>query len=341
MRLVLMGTGPFAVPAFEALRAAGYEIVNIITRPTPPVKSRNGPPENPVRRWAESHQLSVSDPDSINTAESIKLLQSFKAELFVVCDYGQILKPEALACAKLGGINLHGSLLPKYRGAAPVQRALLSGDPITGVSVIHMTPRLDGGPILATAETPITDEETSGELEERLSDLGVEPTLHAVSLLEAWDQQSVIGRNQDPSMVTKAPRLSKQEAQIDWNQSAAAINCFVRGMQPWPTAFCFFPLPKGKPPLRIAIKTVTHKLLGNATLTTASDHRSTDAVTNVPEAHTLDNLPPGSILDKERFFVQTASGVLEILTVQPAGKREMSGAEFLRGYQPAIGTQLT
>ena len=122
-----MGTGPFAVPSFEALREAGHEIACVVTRPQPPVKSRRGPPASPVRAWAESHALTIYDPESINTDESISELRKLSPALLVVCDYGQILKPAALEVARLGGINLHGSLLPKYRGAAPVQSAMLCG----------------------------------------------------------------------------------------------------------------------------------------------------------------------------------------------------------------------
>ena len=126
-----MGTGPFAVPSFEAIRRSKNEIVAVVTKPEPPVKSRKGPPPAPVRTWAEEHQLPILDPDNINEPEAVESIRSLSPDLLVVCDYGRVLKPEALAVAPLGGINLHGSLLPAFRGAAPVQRALLSGDPET------------------------------------------------------------------------------------------------------------------------------------------------------------------------------------------------------------------
>ena len=202
MKLVLMGTGPFAVPSFEALRQAGHDISLVVTRPMPPVKSRGGPPPSPVRDWATEHDLPLYDPDSINDQEAIEKVGKLSPDLLVVCDYGQILKPDALATSKLGGINLHGSLLPAYRGAAPVQWALLNGDAVTGVSVIHMTPRLDGGPVMEVIETEITDVESSGELEERLSKIGVAATLAAVEKLDRWDGESALGQEQDASKVT-------------------------------------------------------------------------------------------------------------------------------------------
>ena len=328
MRIILMGTGPFAVPAFDAIRAQGYEIVKVVTRPAQQVKSRKGPPPQPVRTWAESKGLEVTAPPSINSAEAIESLANLGPDLLVVCDYGQILSDAALSTAKLGGINLHGSLLPKYRGAAPVQRALLAGDPKTGVSVIHMTPKLDGGPILATAELTIAPEETSGELEERLADLGVEPTLSAIGKLEDWDGMRSLGSNQDPQSVTRAPRLSKKEALIDWSRSNSQLDFFIRGMLPWPIAYTFFATGNHKPPLRIAIKKA--RVIPSEAID--------KAITPSQPYSAKENITPGSLVRTDRMLIQTGDGFLELLQVQPAGKREMSGEEFMRGYQPALGT---
>lgn len=338
MRLILMGTGPFAVPAFDAIRAAGHELACVFTRPTPAVKSRKGPPPNPVRQWAESNGLKISAPESVNAPETIEHLIAFEADLLVVCDYGQILRPEALATSKLGGINLHGSLLPKYRGAAPVQRALLSGEAKTGVTVIHMTPRLDGGPILGTAETLISDDETSGDLEERLSMLGVDPTLKAIEQLRHWDTKEPIGITQNSEHVTKAPRLLKSEALIDWSKESWEVDVFVRGMQPWPIAYTFFDQKNGKQPLRLAVKKVS---------VLSQEHHPE----NKPELHDKQIEPeagteekgyaPGAIVSNARLIVQTGDGLIEILCIQPAGKREMTGVEFARGYQPELGSLLS
>ena len=211
---------------------------------------------------------------------------------------------------------MHGSLLPAYRGAAPVQRALLSGDRVTGVSVIHMTPKLDGGPILCTRETEITDTETAGELEERLSAIGVEATIEAIGMLSDWDGESSIGQQQDASKVSKAARLSKAEAAIDWNQTVRAIDCHVRGMQPWPIAFTHLQMDESKPAIRLAVKEVS-----------ASD---------VPAGQRQ----CGEIVAGDGFLVAVADGVIEIVRLQPAGKREMPAADFLRGHQPKPGTKL-
>ena len=310
-----MGTGPFAVPTFEAIRQSPHEVVLVVTKPEPPVKSRKGPPPAPVRTWAEQHGLPLADPLSINEAAAIAVLREADAELLVVCDYGQILKPDALAAAPLGGVNLHGSLLPAYRGAAPVQRSLLNGDAATGVTVIHMTPRLDAGPILGRRETPIRDDETAGELEERLSNLGVELTLECLEALAKWDRESSIGEIQEKGAATKAPRLSKQEARIDWVRSRRELDCHVRGMQPWPIAFCEVAVREGKPPLRLAVLRV----------------RSVDA--------DVSGLEPGQLVGGDRLVVVAADGALELDRVRPAGKRDMSGEEFQRGYQLPRGTK--
>lgn len=316
LKMILMGTGPFAVPSFEAIRVAGHLISTVVTRPQPPVKSRKGPPPSPVRDWANQHGLSIFDPTSINDPESVQRLNELQSDLLVVCDYGQILKPAALASARFGGINLHGSLLPKYRGAAPVQWSLLSGDRVTGVSVIHMTPRLDGGPILTTRETAIRDDETAGELETRLSEIGVEATIEAITMLAAWDGIATIGEVQNKELATKMPRLQKSDGRIDWKRTAREIDCHVRGMQPWPVAFTELVIDPAKSPLRLAIKQIS-----------------------ISEAASGDRQPGEVVLD-DGFGVATADKVVQIERLQPAGKKEMSGVDFLRGHPSQAGNVL-
>ncbi len=314
--VILMGTGPFAVPSFDAIRAAGHHVLLVVSRPQPPVKSRSGPPASPVRQWAAEHGLPLFDPGSINDPESVQRLTGLAPDLLVVCDYGQILKPAALQAARLGGINLHGSLLPKYRGAAPVQWSMLSGDSVTGVSIIHMTPRLDGGPVLTTRQTPILDQETAGELEQRLSDIGVSATMEALSMLSSWDGNSNLGTPQQTENATKAPRLKKSDGQIDWNRTAREIDCHVRGMQPWPVAFTQLSIHKDKPALRMAIKQVS-----------------------ILESDSVDH-QPGEIVPGDGFQVATADRLIRIERLQPAGKKELDAVEFLRGHQVPAGTIL-
>jgi methionyl-tRNA formyltransferase len=217
-------------------------------------------------------------------------------------------------------------LLPAYRGAAPVQRALLSGDQETGVSVIHMTPRLDGGPIVASATTPILATETSGELEERLSILGVEATLSAIETLSSrlakhdfGQPLPMIGQAQDASRVSKAPRLSKAEAEIDWTKTANEIDFLVRGMQPWPVAFTFVTTNPNKPPIRVAVRKVTP----DASLAVRDDQ-------------------VGCLLEtesKHQVAVGCGNGRVVIERLQPAGKNEMDAIDFVRGHRLDHGTR--
>jgi methionyl-tRNA formyltransferase len=328
LRVVLMGTGPFAVPSFEALCQAGHDCLLVITRP-----ERTGPGSrpaeaSPVRKWAESRGLPVEAPESMNTTESVQLLESLQPDLLVVCDFGQILKPGPLAAAKLGGINLHGSLLPSYRGAAPVQWAVLNGDEETGVSVIHMTPRLDAGPVIAFRRTSIGPQETSGTLEERLSRLGVEATLEAVAKLIAAKNSAteVAAVPQEIEKASKAPRLNKTDGRILWARSARELDFHVRGMQPWPGAFTEVPLANPS----------------SANVSGTNDSRATPqpggglrlVILEIESTGQLvsPDLEPGTIaIEGNDFLVACGDQWVRILRLKPAGKREMTAAEWLRG----------
>ncbi|MEM6362883.1 MAG: methionyl-tRNA formyltransferase [Planctomycetota bacterium] len=315
IRMVLMGTGPFAVPSFAALAESSHEIAAVVTKPLPTIKSRRGPPPQPVREWASSREMRILDPPTINSDQAVKAVTDLQADLMVVCDYGHILKPDALAATRWGGINLHGSLLPAYRGAAPVQRALLSGDSLTGVSVIHMTPRLDGGPILATRSIEIQNDETSGDLEVRLANLGVEATLEAVQMLIDSNGQPQ-GRVQDAAKITRAPRLTKDEAEIDWARSARMIDVHVRGMQPWPIAFTHIAISPSKPPMRLAVLDTT------------------------PLSITSESSQIGKRIDAPGLVIGCGDGAVRLNRVQPAGKKAMSGDAFVNGYHIEVGAPL-
>ncbi len=316
LKVVLMGTGPFAVPSFEAIRQAGYDIPLVVTRPERISKSRKGPPPAPVRQWAQSHGLPLFDPASINDPEAIATVAAQSADVLFVCDYGQILSSSALAAARCGGLNLHGSLLPAYRGAAPVQWAMWKGETVTGVSVIHMTPKLDGGPVVVRRSLAIDPRETAGELEVRLADDGVQATLQALTELAQWDGHSQWGEVQDPAQACKAPRLQKSDGQIDWTQTAAQIDCHVRAMQPWPTAFTTLQC-DGRPDVRITLRSLE------------------PTATPRPEA-----LASGQILvEGQELFVAAADRLVQIHQLQPAGKKAMAAADFLRGHPHAAAAK--
>jgi methionyl-tRNA formyltransferase len=317
MRLLMMGTGPFAVPTFASLLDSEHEVVALVARPVPPPKGRVKLPPAPMRDLAVQRGVRVLEPDDINAEDSWRALAALGFQLLVACDYGQILKAGTLAISPLGGINLHASLLPKYRGAAPINWAVYHGDAETGVSVIHMTARLDSGPCLVQRRTPIGPDEDAVQLERRLSQLGVEAVHAALGQVERWDGQSPLGTPQDPTAVTKAPRLKKTDGEVDWTRSARQIANQVRALKPWPGTFSTWRRPQGEP-MRL--------ILDHASVAADAEHSG----------------QPGDVVlaDKSHLLVATGDGLLSLDRVQPAGKRSMAIDEFLRGHGVAVGDRL-
>jgi methionyl-tRNA formyltransferase len=312
MRLIMLGTGPFAVPTLEALATTRHEVALVISRPP---TGRN-PEASPLQRAGESLNLPLWSPETVNAPDAQSRLTSLAADLLVVCDYGEILKPETLATTRLGGINLHGSLLPKFRGAAPVQWAILSGEIETGNSVIQMTPGLDAGPCLDQQRTPIDPDEDAAQLEARLAQLGAQAVLKVIEELESGQAHAI---PQDKTLASKAPRLKKEQGAIDWNRPAQQIKNQVRALRPWPRAYTFLHRADAAP-LRLNIDQVAITASGEPALAGGQ-------------------LTPGAILNsKDRLLITTtADAPLEILTLQPAGKRSMTATDFLRGYRLTAG----
>lgn len=310
LRLVVMGTGAFAVPMLRAVLASRHCVVGVVARPEVPGPGNRPPPPSPVRREAQSHDLKVFDPAKINTDAARDVLRSWQPDLLVVADYGQILRPATLAVAPLGGINLHGSLLPKYRGAAPVNWALYHGETETGVSVLHMTPEMDAGPCLAQRKVAVDPDETAVELEARLAELGAPLVCQAIDALQQGTAQAV---PQDEALATYAPRLQKSDGALDWARTARQIKDHVRAMQPWPRTFTFWHR-AGSEPLRLIVGRVAV--------------REGDAAAE-----------PGTVLAAagDQLHVATGSGVVAIEQVQPAGKRMLTAGEYLRGYGVRVG----
>ncbi|MFO1065672.1 MAG: methionyl-tRNA formyltransferase [Pirellulales bacterium] len=327
MKIIVMGTGPFAVPSCRALQAAGHEIALVVTRPPVPASGKKAP-DAPVAEWAQSQGLPLFQPASINEPDALDRLRSLAADLLFVCDYGQILSRDCLTVTPLGGINLHGSLLPRHRGAAPVQWTLLSGDETAGVSVIHMTPGLDAGPVLSVFSTPVARDENAGELEKRLSSAGTQAVLDAIDQLAKWDRVSEIGVKQDKAAATKAPRLSRQDGRLDCATPAIELERRVRGLQPWPGVFGELEYPEGK---RISLH------LRSARAMSLSHELSLGEPGTVRSAKAYDLGLDWTGAWSELLAVETVDGTLLINLVQPAGKRPMPVADFLRGH-PIAGT---
>ncbi len=311
-RFILVGTGPFGVPAFRRLIGGRHAVVAVVTSP---VKSA-GPgvaEAAPVRKLALEHGLPILDPADINSSEARSRIAGLSPDLLVVCDYGQILSAETLATARLGGLNLHASLLPKYRGAAPIPWAIYHGETETGVSVIHMTPQVDAGPVIAQVATPIHPEETAGQLEQRLAELGASVLAEAVDRVIRGEAQPI---PQDPRLASKAPRLKKTDGLIDWRRPAIAIKNQVRAMDPWPRA-CTFWFRDKSGPLRLILARVQALETG------------------------FEPAEPGTIVHvRERLVVAAGAAFVELLQIQPEGKRLMSAEEFLRGYRLRVGDRL-
>lgn len=320
MRLLMMGTGPFAVPTFASLLDSPHSVIALVTRPTPPAVGRQKSPLNPMRDLAEQRGVPCVSPEDINAPASREEMRAWGADLLVVCDYGQILSPEALATAPLGGINLHGSLLPRYRGAAPINWAILDGQTETGVTVIHMTPRLDGGPCLVQAKTAIGAEEDAVSLEARLSQLGVAAVHEALGQLAAWDRASPLGLAQDQSLATRAPRLKKSDGQVQWSHPAQQISNQVRALKPWPGTYTTW---------RMRLGSELRLILERVSVCASPSAKGTSL--------------PGTVtgVGKEHLWIATGDGILSLERVQPAGKRIMNIAEFLRGYPVQVGEKFS
>jgi methionyl-tRNA formyltransferase len=313
MRLVMMGTGPFAVPTFRALLDSEHTVAALFTRPPRTGAGRHRTADNPMQAVAEERGLPIYWPESIKAPEAIAELAALAPDLLVVCDYGQILSSAALATARLGGINLHGSLLPKYRGAAPINWALYHGDAETGVTVIHMTPQLDAGPAIGQVRTPIGPLETTPEVETRLSQLGAPAVLEAIAAIASGSAQPI---PQDETQATPAPRLSKASGLIAWSRSATELANQVRAFQPWPASYTFWKRGEAEP-LRLIVDRAR-----------ALEAAASSAPGTVAAAR-------GNQLE-----VSTGRGLLAIEAIQPAGKRVFTIAEFLNGYPLRPGDHL-
>ena len=318
MRLVMMGTGPFAVPTFRELFETHHAIVALVTSPIKPSRERSVA-VTPMRDVAREHGTPIVAFDDVNSPESLAELTKMDADLLVVCDYGQILSTATLATSRLGGINLHASLLPRYRGAAPINWAIYHGETETGVSVIHMTPKIDAGPVIAQGVIPIRPDETAIELESRLSQFGAWFVRRAIDSLETGKLQAVV---QNPAQASKAPRLKKTDGLVDWSRPASAIKNQYRAMEPWPKTYTYWIRP-GKPSLRLLIGPL--------------DAEEDTAALVPPET-----VVPGTVLEaaKNRLVVAAGQGCVVIRNVQPAGKRLLSVQEFLCGHHVAAGDRM-
>ncbi|MEP7149311.1 MAG: methionyl-tRNA formyltransferase [Acidobacteriota bacterium] len=308
MKVVFMGTPHAAVASLDRLMLDGHEVVGVYTQPDKPSGRGNKIAFSPVKRFAIDHELSVLQPSKIKTSEALAEFTALGAEVAVVVAYGRILPETFLKAFPMGAINLHFSLLPKYRGAAPVNWALVHGDQRTGVTTMQMDAGLDTGAILMQQETVIGDDEYAIELMQRLSSLGAEVLSETLT-----NYKSIIPRKQDDAPATPAPIMKKEDGLIDWNLSSRDISNRVRGFQPFPTSFTFL---HGK--------------------------KLTIWRSNVAELPpTLGS--PGEIIEavKDRFVVLCGEdSALEITELQLEGKRRVNARDFVNGVRPGVGELL-
>ncbi len=313
-RIVFLGTKDFAVPAFETLFEQGRNVVGLVTQPDRPQGRKQEIVATRLRLAAESRGIPVFQPESINTEAGRELLASLQPDILVTVAYGQILKPFILAVAPFGGVNLHGSLLPRYRGAAPVARAIEKGEVETGVTVICMSPQVDAGGMLSSAATPIGPDENALTLEARLALIGA-PLL--AETLDAYLTGKAKPQQQDIAQATKAPKLAKTEAGIDWSATAFLVDRFVRAMNPWPMARTTFVPADGRP--AISVHVIDSRL--------SPDRPAAGSV-------------PGQIVEisKSRLLVSCGDGAaIEPKVLQTEGRKALPAVEWARGARAAVG----
>ena len=311
LKIVFMGTPDFARPALDALVKAGYQVLCCVTQPDR-AKGRGGKVAMPpVKCCAMEYNIPVLQPDRVRDKSCVQALRAFQADFFVVAAFGQILPKEVLDIPRYGCINIHASLLPKYRGAAPIQRAILEGDAETGVTIMRMDEGCDTGDMLLQGSIPVTEEDTGGSLFEKLSTLGAELIVKALPDIASG---ALTGTKQDDALATDAPKLTKEMGMIDWSNDTEMITRQIRAFDPWP---CATTLLNGK----------TLKVLAA---------RAADAF------ETETDPVPGCVISatKQGLYVKTGDGVLQILRLQPEGKKAMEVSAFLNGNALESGTVL-
>jgi len=309
VRIVFFGTPAFAVPTLDALLASRHRVVGVVTQPNRPRGRGHHTSDAPVKARADAAHVPVLQPERLKDPGFMKSLAEFRADLGVVAAYGKILSDDVLAQSPLGLLNVHASLLPKYRGAAPVHRAVMAGDRETGVTIMRVVKALDAGPMLAAVGRPIGSDETSEVVERDLARIGAKLL---VSTVDALVDGTAVETPQDESLATYARRLTKQDGVVDWNQSAERIHDLIRGVQPWPLAFSFL---HGR---RIILRrsNVVRQL-------------QTDA--------------PGAVIEAagDQLVIGTGAGAIAIVEIQVEGKRPMIPREFLAGHRVLPGDRFS
>lgn len=301
MKIIYMGTPDFAVPALKSLASSEHEVCAVFTQPDKPRgrKMVLTPPD--VKVCAQSLDIPVYQPESMKNGDALEIINKYNPDVIVVAAYGKILPKAVLDAPKFGCVNIHGSLLPKYRGAAPIQQSVLNGDKVTGITTMLMDVGLDTGDILLTEETEIGENETSGELFDRLAELGGKLILKTLSALEKGE---ITPKKQDESLATHTSKIDKSLCPIDFSKSAFEVHNKVRGLNPWPVA--------------------TTKICGK-NVKVYSTRLCPKSGTN------------GEVISTKPLVVGCGDKSVEILELQPEGKKRMTADAFLAGHKLEIG----
>lgn len=305
MKILFMGTPDFAVPSLNALLEAGHTICGVFTQPDKPKNRGMKLQASPVKEYALSKNIDVFQPAKLRDGTAFSYIQALKPELIVVAAYGRILPNDILEYPAYGCINVHSSLLPKYRGAAPINWAILNGELETGVTIMHMVPELDAGDIIAQRSIPIGPNETAPELFDRLALMGGELLVDTVAQLQAGTASRF---PQDKDLVTYAPMLSRELSPLDWSKPAQALHDQVRGLLPWPAATAEFG--------GVRCKVFSTDILEDITVSA-----------------------PGTVVEAGNSGIVMAcggGGLLRIRELQPDGKKRMAAADFLRGHPLSV-----
>jgi methionyl-tRNA formyltransferase len=308
VKIIFMGTPEFAVPALSALLASEYDLVAVVTQPDRPSGRGKKLSPPPVKLVAERAGVKVLQPRTVTSPDTFAALEALSPDVIIVAAFGQILRQKVLALPPYGCLNVHASLLPRWRGAAPVNAAIQAGDSETGVTIMHMEAGLDTGPTLSKQAIPITSQHTAGSLTAELAELGAKLLRETLPL---WLEGRITPEPQNEAQATYAPRLRKEDGLIDWSQSAVEIERGVRAFDPWPGTFTSGP--------RGPIKVLALKLAGE----------------NVVQQ----GLPGTVFTQPRRVYVSTGAGVVELISVQPAGKNVMSAEALLNGQPELSGYQ--
>lgn len=309
MRILFWGTPDFGLPSLEAMERAGHELVGVVTNPDRPAGRGRRTLASPVKRWAESRGLPVLQQERPRGEEFLAEMRALDPEIGVVAAYGQILVDEVLAAPPRGSINVHASLLPELRGAAPVNWAIIRGHAESGVTIMRMVRELDAGPMLLQEAIPLSPRVTAGELYERCSRVGAELLVRALAGLEAGTIEEI---EQDHERATYAPKLGREEARLDWAAEAGTVERWIRGCDPWPGAWSEL---EGEP-IQLFEPTVE------------------------PDAG---DGPPGLVLEadpKTGLLVAAGKGAVRVGAVKPAGRRRMPSADWARGRPGLTGAVL-